>query len=132
MKKPAQDIHPVCRMRSGIVCLGLLCGFALIGCRLFYLQVIQAEAGAHQAQRQHQKTVIIKPDRGVILDRQGHPLGGAGCLCATFGTSSSRRGRDSGRSHYCSRDGVRALRAGYSSVGIRRATENRIHRGASA
>ena len=74
MKKPAQDIHPVCRMRSGIVCLGLLCGFALIGCRLFYLQVIQAEAGAHQAQRQHQKTVIIKPDRGVILDRQGHPL----------------------------------------------------------
>ena len=36
--------------------------------------VIQAEAGAHQAQRQHQKTVVIRPDRGVIVDRQGHPL----------------------------------------------------------
>ncbi|MDH4359428.1 MAG: penicillin-binding protein 2, partial [Nitrospirota bacterium] len=68
------DIHPVCRMRSGIVCLGLLLGFVVIGCRLFYLQVIQAEVGAHQAQQQHQKTVVVQPDRGVIVDRHGHPL----------------------------------------------------------
>ncbi len=74
MKTPSQDIHPVCRMRSGIVCLGLLLGFVVIGCRLFYLQVIQAEVGAHQAQQQHQKTVVVQPDRGVIVDRQGHPL----------------------------------------------------------
>lgn len=74
MSLPAPDIHPVCKMRSGIVCLSLLCGFALIGCRLFYLQVLQSDAGAHQVQRQHQKTVIVQPDRGVIVDRQGHPL----------------------------------------------------------
>lgn len=74
MSLPAQDIHPVCRMRSGIVCLSLLCGFALIGCRLFYLQVLQSDAGAHEVQRQHQKTVMVQPDRGVIVDRQGHPL----------------------------------------------------------
>lgn len=74
MKTPSQDIHPVCRIRSGIVCLGLLCGFVLIGCRLFYLQVLQADVGAHQAQQQHEKTVIVQPDRGVIVDRQGHPL----------------------------------------------------------
>ncbi|MDH4192757.1 MAG: penicillin-binding protein 2 [Nitrospirota bacterium] len=74
MKTPSPDIHPVCRMRSGIVCLGLLLGFVVIGCRLFYLQVIQAEVGAHQAQQQHQKTVVVQPDRGVIVDRHGHPL----------------------------------------------------------
>lgn len=74
MKTPSQDIHPVCRMRSGMVCLGLLLGFVIIGCRLFYLQVLQAEVGAHQAQQQHQKTVVVQPDRGVIVDRQGHPL----------------------------------------------------------
>ncbi len=74
MTTPTQDIHPVCKMRSGIVCLSLLIGFALIGCRLFYLQVLQSDAGAHEVQRQHQKMVVVQPDRGVIVDRQGHPL----------------------------------------------------------
>jgi cell division protein FtsI (penicillin-binding protein 3) len=57
-----------------MVCLSLLLGFFIIGGRLFYLQVLQAEVGAHQAQQQHQKTVVLQPDRGVIVDRQGHPL----------------------------------------------------------
>jgi cell division protein FtsI (penicillin-binding protein 3) len=61
-------------MRSGLVCIGLLLGFVLIGCRLFYLQVLQAEVGAHQAKQQHQKTVVVQSDRGVIVDRQGRPL----------------------------------------------------------
>lgn len=74
MTTSTQDIHPICKMRSGIVCLSLLIGFALIGCRLFYLQVLQSDAGAHEVQRQHQKTVVVQPDRGVIVDRQGHPL----------------------------------------------------------
>jgi cell division protein FtsI (penicillin-binding protein 3) len=74
MKTSSQDIHPLCRLRSGIVCLSLLLGFVIVGCRLFYLQVLQAEVGAHQAQQQHQKTVVVHPDRGVIMDRQGHPL----------------------------------------------------------
>lgn len=74
MSTPTQDIHPVCKMRSGIVCLGLLLGFALIGCRLFYLQVLQSDAGAHEVQRQHQKSLMVQSDRGVIVDRHGHPL----------------------------------------------------------
>jgi len=74
MSLPSQDIHPICKMRSGIVCLSLLCGFALIGCRLFYLQVLQSDAGAHEVQQQHQRTLVVQPDRGVIVDRQGHPL----------------------------------------------------------
>ena len=74
MSPTTQDIHPVCKMRSGIVCLCLLFGFVLIGCRLFYLQVLQSDAGAYQVQRQHQKSVMVQPDRGVIVDRHGHPL----------------------------------------------------------
>ena len=69
-----QEIHPVCKLRSGLLCFVFLVGFSLIGLRLVYLQVIQAEAGAHQVKRQHQKTVMVKPDRGVIVDRTGHPL----------------------------------------------------------
>ena len=61
-------------MRSGIVCLSLLFGFALIGCRLFYLQVLQSDAGAHEVQRQHQKSMMVQSDRGVIADRHGHLL----------------------------------------------------------
>ena len=74
MSPTTQDIHPVCKMRSAIVCLCLLFGFVLIGCRLFYLQVFQSDAGAYQVQRQHQKSVMVQPDRGVIVDRHGHPL----------------------------------------------------------
>ena len=74
MSMSTQDIHPVCKMRSGIVCLSLILGFALIGCRLFYLQVLQSDAGAHEVQRQHQKSMMVQADRGVIVDRHGHPL----------------------------------------------------------
>ena len=74
MISPEQDIHPICKMRSGIVCFCLLLGFALIGCRLFYLQVFQSEAGAHEVQRQHQKSMVVQSDRGVIVDRHGRPL----------------------------------------------------------
>ena len=74
MSLPTQDIHPVCKLRSGLICLSLLLGFSLIGCRLFYLQVLQSDAGAHQVKQQHQKMVMVHPDRGVIADRHGHPL----------------------------------------------------------
>ena len=74
MKVSQADVHPNCRVRSGFLCLGLMVGFVLVFCRLFYLQVIQAEEGARQAEQQIQKTVEVKPVRGMILDRQGHPL----------------------------------------------------------
>lgn len=70
----AVEVHPVCRIRSGILCLGLLFGFATVFFRLCYLQVLQAETGARQAERQHQKTIVVQPDRGTIYDQQGHPL----------------------------------------------------------
>ena len=89
MSTPPQDIHPVCKMRSGIVCLGLLLGFSLIGGRLFYLQVFQSDAGAYEVQRQHQKTVVVQPDRGVIVDRQGHPLALNVDLASVFVNPSS-------------------------------------------
>ncbi len=56
------------------MCFSLLLGFSLIGCRLFYLQVLQSDAGAHAVQRQHQKSMMVQLDRGVIVDRHGHPL----------------------------------------------------------
>lgn len=74
MKHPSGEIPSVCRLRSGLLCFGLLFGFATVFLRLCYLQVIQAEDGARYAERQHQKTVLVQPDRGAIYDRQGHPL----------------------------------------------------------
>ncbi len=74
MKSSMPEIHPVCKLRSGLLCFLFLIGFSLIGMRLVYLQVFQAAAGAHQVKRQHQQTVLVKPDRGVIVDRMGHPL----------------------------------------------------------
>ncbi|MDR4493926.1 MAG: peptidoglycan D,D-transpeptidase FtsI family protein [Nitrospirales bacterium] len=68
------EVHPICRVRSGLLCLGLMLGFALVFCRLFFLQVLQAEDGARQADRQHHKTIVIRPDRGTIYDYRGHPL----------------------------------------------------------
>ena len=74
MKPGPVDVHPVCRLRSGLLCCGLLFGFLLVFCRLFFLQVLQAEQGALQAERQHQRTILVQPDRGTIFDQQGHPL----------------------------------------------------------
>lgn len=74
MKPGEPEVSPLCRMRSGLLCLSLMLGFSLVFCRLFFLQVLQAEDGARQADRQHHKTIVIRPDRGTIYDFQGHPL----------------------------------------------------------
>lgn len=59
------------RVRSAIVCLGLLVGFAVIVSRLFFLQVIQSNEGSLQAWNQHHKSIMVESNRGVIVDRNG-------------------------------------------------------------
>ena len=62
--------------RLRVVILGaVFCGLAiLIGCRLFTLQQIDNDHYVDRANRQHFKKVIIQPERGDILDRNGNSL----------------------------------------------------------
>jgi cell division protein FtsI (penicillin-binding protein 3) len=56
----------------------LACAFAvLLGAALvrsFWLQVVQGDAYAAMATRQHRETVIVPAGRGTIFDRNGEPL----------------------------------------------------------
>ena len=56
--------------------LGLLfvIAFALIGWRAFNLQVLQKREWVERAERQHQKTIPLTPQRGTIFDRNGEAL----------------------------------------------------------
>src|SRR5262249_78522 len=47
---------------------------ALIVARLLQFQVYQHESFLHQAKRQQERTVEVSPVRGVIYDRNYHPL----------------------------------------------------------
>ncbi|MCA9471809.1 MAG: penicillin-binding protein 2 [Nitrospirales bacterium] len=60
-----------CRVRTAIVCLGFLVGFTIIFSRLFFLQVVQSNKGALQAQGQHFESIEVKGNRGLIVDRHG-------------------------------------------------------------
>ena len=51
-----------------------LCGWAAIFGRLAYLQLIRHSDYLARAQRQQQRTIEITPQRGVIFDRNMHPL----------------------------------------------------------
>ncbi len=62
------------RGRRYVVLLVVLCGFGVVLFRLVNLQVLQADALATRADRQHQKTVALEGARGTILDRQGKIL----------------------------------------------------------
>lgn len=65
---------PGLRGRRYVVLLVVLCGFGVVLFRLVNLQVLQADALANRADRQHQKTVALEGPRGTILDRQGKIL----------------------------------------------------------
>ena len=65
---------PGLRGRRYVVLLVVLCGFGVVLFRLVNLQVLQADALATRADRQHQKTVALEGARGTILDRQGKIL----------------------------------------------------------
>ena len=60
--------------RRAFVGLCFLVGFAILLFRFFDLQVLQAETMMQKARRQHEKTITLDSNRGVIVDRQGKPL----------------------------------------------------------
>lgn len=57
-----------------IVTIGLGCWALVIAGRLFQLQVFQYRFFAEQARRQQERTVEVAPARGIIYDRNHHPL----------------------------------------------------------
>lgn len=64
--------RPLLRLRiAGIVVVGL---FALLGLRLWTLQVLQAPAAAQAVAANQIRVVQLNPTRGLILDRNGNPL----------------------------------------------------------
>ena len=66
--------RPGLRLRIiGLIVAGL---FALLGLRLWALQVLQAPAAAHAVSANQIRTVPVDPTRGLILDRSGNPLVG--------------------------------------------------------
>ena len=74
MNPKIESVNQACRVRSALVCFGLLFGFVIIFSRLFFLQVIQANEGAEQAWKQHHKSITVETNRGVIVDRNGNAL----------------------------------------------------------
>ncbi len=66
------DARPGLRLRiTGIVVVAL---FALLGLRLWALQVLQAPAAAQAVTANQIRVVPLEPTRGLILDRSGNPL----------------------------------------------------------
>jgi penicillin-binding protein 2 len=64
--------RPGLRLRiTGLVVAGL---FALLGLRLWTLQVLQAPAAAHAVSANQIRAVAVDPVRGLVLDRYGNPL----------------------------------------------------------
>jgi penicillin-binding protein 2 len=64
--------RPGLRLRiTGLIVVGL---FALLGLRLWTLQVLQAPAAAQAVAANQIRAVAVEPTRGLILDRYGNPL----------------------------------------------------------
>ena len=66
------DSRPGLRLR--IVGLAVVVLFALLGLRLWALQVLQAPAAAHAVVANQIRSVPVTPTRGLLLDRNGNPL----------------------------------------------------------
>jgi len=61
-------------IRIRLIGLAFVMAFALIGWRAFSLQVLQEREWVERAERQHQKTIPLIPQRGTIFDRNGEAL----------------------------------------------------------
>jgi penicillin-binding protein 2 len=66
--------RPGLRLRIAGLVVAVL--FALLGLRLWTLQVLQAPAAAHAVSANQIRAVAVDPVRGLILDRYGNPLVG--------------------------------------------------------
>ena len=64
--------RPALRLRiTGLIVVGL---FALLGLRLWTLEVLQAPAAAQAVAANQIRAVPVEPNRGLILDRYANPL----------------------------------------------------------
>jgi penicillin-binding protein 2 len=68
------EARPGLRLR--IVGVAMAALFALLGLRLWALQVLQAPAAAQAVTANQIRTVPVTPTRGLVLDRNGNPLVG--------------------------------------------------------
>lgn len=62
------------RARTFILAGLLACAFLGVAARLVFLQVIRHDELLRLAEKQHTRTIVLKPKRGSILDRHGQPL----------------------------------------------------------
>jgi cell division protein FtsI (penicillin-binding protein 3) len=61
-------------IRIRLIGLAFIVAFALVGWRAFSLQVLQEREWVERAERQHQKTIPLIPQRGTIFDSSGEAL----------------------------------------------------------
>ena len=59
------------RARVLVASIAVVCGFVLLGARLFYLQVVRHDDLLEQAESNRTAIVPVVPNRGLILDRNG-------------------------------------------------------------
>ena len=69
-----KELEKGVRIRIRLIGVIFTIGFALVTMRAFDLQVLQEEQWHERADRQHQKTIPLTPQRGTIFDSQGEEL----------------------------------------------------------
>jgi len=82
------------RKRILFVFFSVTIGFFLITLRLFIIMVLEHNHLTKKAERQHQKTVIIEPQRGTIYDRKGRELAISVDLESLYGIPSEMEDPD--------------------------------------
>ncbi|TLM65813.1 MAG: PASTA domain-containing protein [Deltaproteobacteria bacterium] len=61
-------------LRIRLLALAFVVAFVLVGWRAFSLQILQKRDWVERAERQHQKSIPLTPQRGTIFDRNGEPM----------------------------------------------------------
>jgi len=69
-----KELEKGVRLRIRVIGVIFTLGFALVAMRAFDLQVLQEQQWDERAERQHQKTIPLTPQRGTIYDRNGEEL----------------------------------------------------------
>src|SRR5580698_4509314 len=70
----ATRVIPLKRTRFWLICLFFLTWAAVIGGRLFWLQVVDHKEYVERAEKQQMRTFEVAPRRGVLYDRNLHEL----------------------------------------------------------
>jgi cell division protein FtsI (penicillin-binding protein 3) len=69
-----KELEKGVRIRIRLIGVIFIIGFALVTMRAFNLQVMQEKEWGERAERQHQKTIPLTPQRGTIFDSNGEEL----------------------------------------------------------